>query len=77
MQSHKANCPRESLTIKYEGPVMLTICTNPKCAVLMAYCEHQVLVLSRKPDDPYTQPTTKWNEDGTVLSCTYCGKDVT
>jgi hypothetical protein len=62
--------------VKYEGPLWIEICLDPKCAKVFATCEHQVVVEGLDPMAP-TKPINKWNEDGSVLTCQYCGADVT
>ncbi len=62
--------------VKSEGPLWIEICLDPKCAKVMATCEHQIYVEGEDKLAP-TKPINTWNADGTILTCQYCGKDVT
>jgi len=68
-----------SATMKYLGPLELYICDDPQCAHIIAKCTHQVEI----PEDEDTVPRKfvksicEWNADGTILTCTFCGKDGT
>jgi hypothetical protein len=44
-----------------------------------ARCEHQVVDPIRQQETPHApmRSINTWNEDGTVLTCQYCGADVT
>lgn len=63
--------------IKYEGPLEILVCLDRKCAHITAKCTHQVGIPAEEDSVPrkYVTSACKWNEDGTVLRCTYCGKD--
>lgn len=66
-----------SATMKYVGTLELLICDDPKCAHITARCTHQIPIPEEEDSVPrkYTRSACKWNEDGTVLTCTFCGKD--
>lgn len=65
--------------VKSEGPLWIEICLDPQCAKVYARCEHQVIDPVRQREIPLapTRPINEWNEEGTVLTCQYCGADVT
>jgi hypothetical protein len=65
--------------VKYEGPLWIEICLDPKCAKVFAKCEHQVVDEDRARATPLapTISINTWNDNGTVLTCQYCGADVT
>lgn len=65
-----------SRMVKYEGPLWIEICLDPSCAAVMAKCEHQIIVEGENKLAP-TKSINTWNEDGTILTCQYCGADVT
>lgn len=63
--------------VKSEGPLWIEICLDPKCAeIAVCKCEHQIIVEGLDKLAP-TKPINTWNEDGTILTCQYCGADVT
>lgn len=76
-----------SSLIKYEGPLMIQICLDPKCAKVRAICEHQIMVYDEDTTEEEkelvytpkrrTKSICTWNDDGTVLTCQYCGVDGT
>lgn len=48
------------------------ICADPTCArIVVAKCTHSIGIY------PDNKTSCKWNEDGTILSCTFCGVDAT
>lgn len=68
----------ESRHVKYEGPVMMEICLDPQCAkIVVTMCEHQITDKNAENPLAPTRSINTWNNDGTVLTCQYCGKDVT
>lgn len=66
-------------SIKYVGPLELFICKDPHCAHIAARCTHQVEIPKEEDSIPrkYTKSTCEWNTEGTILTCTFCGKDGT
>jgi hypothetical protein len=68
-----------SMLAKSEGPLWVEICADPTCAHVVARCEHEVETdeLNDAGLPRYTKSICKWDEDGQVLRCTYCGKDCT
>lgn len=60
--------------VKQEGPLWIEICLDPECAAIMTKCEHQLPVTK---EDGYVKAINTWNDDGTILTCQYCGADVT
>lgn len=65
--------------IKYEGPLYIEICMDPKCAKVIAKCEHELPTeeLGENGLRLYVDSICTWNDEGTTLTCQYCGKDVT
>lgn len=65
--------------VKTEGPIWMEICLDPQCAKVRAKCEHQVVDPDRQLETPLSpmRSINTWNDDGTVLTCQYCGADVT
>lgn len=78
-EGYKCHGEHSSRHVKYEGPLWVEICLDAKCAKVIAKCEHQVVDEARKAETPLspTKSINKWNDDGTVLTCQYCGADVT
>jgi len=66
-------------TMKHLGPLELTICDDPQCAHIIAKCTHQVEIPEEEDTVPrkFVKSICEWNEDGTILTCTFCGKDGT
>lgn len=58
------------------GPLEVEICLDPKCAKVIAKCTH-LEITSSKGLTVETKSICAWNEDGTVLTCTFCGVDGT
>ncbi len=57
----RCDCPTQRIV--YVHPSLLVyICDNPKCAKIVAKCEHV---------------DCTWNDELTVLTCTFCGIDAT
>lgn len=65
--------------LKYVGTLELLICLDRQCAHIIAKCTHQIAIPESEDTVPrkYTTSACTWNEDGTVLRCTFCGKDGT
>lgn len=66
-------------SIKYVGPLEVYICADARCAHVRAHCTHQLEIPEAEDSNPrkYTKSICTWNKDGTVLTCTFCGKDGT
>ena len=63
--------------VKYAGPLEILICLDRKCAHIIAKCTHQTAIPESEDTPPrrFVTSACTWNEDGTVLTCTFCGKD--
>ncbi len=49
----------------YSGPndtLQIEVCSDPTCAHIKAACTHE---------------RCAWNNEGTILSCAFCGRDAT
>lgn len=57
-----------SNVMKNVGPLEVYICADPCCARVIARCTHQ---------DESAKSICTWNEEQTILSCTFCGVDAT
>lgn len=70
-REYKCDGGHLSRKIKYLGPVCVEICADPCCAKLFAQCEHAEGVY------PDNKSICEWNSSTTLLTCSFCGKDVT
>lgn len=78
-EGYKCDGTCSSRSVKSEGPIWLEICLDKDCAKVHARCEHQILDPIRQEETPLSpmRSINKWNDDGTILTCQYCGADVT
>lgn len=80
LREHPTKCENNfhpSRMVKQEGPLWIEICLDPTCAkVAVCKCEHQIFVEGEDKLAP-TKSICTWNEDGTILTCQYCGVDGT
>lgn len=69
----------QSQKVKYVGTLEVSICLDRQCAHIIAKCTHQTEIPESEDTVPrkYTKTACEWNEDGTVLTCTFCGVDGT
>jgi len=77
LRDHPIKCENNfhpSRMVKEEGPLWIEICLDPRCAKVTAKCEHQLPVAK---EDGYVKSINIWNDEGTILTCQYCGADVT
>lgn len=65
--------------LRHVGTMEIYICLDPQCAEITAKCTHQVEIPEVEDTKPrkFVKTACEWNEDGTVLLCTFCGKDGT
>jgi hypothetical protein len=70
-RSYICDSSHASLNYHDMGPLEVYICADPVCAKVIARCTHSEELF------PDNKSICKWNEEGTILSCTFCGKDVT
>jgi hypothetical protein len=66
-------------SVKYVDTLEVSICLDRQCAHIIAKCTHQTEIPESEDTVPrkYTKTACEWNEDGTVLTCTFCGVDGT
>jgi hypothetical protein len=76
---YKCDGSHSSRRMENVGPLEVEICSDPQCAKVSARCTHLEITGPSKlsPLLVETKSICKWNEDGTVLTCTFCGVDGT
>lgn len=82
LRSSQYECDNKNHLVRailYEGPLEITLCLDPNCAKVDAKCTHQLPIPPDQDSNPrkYTHSICKWNDEGTMLTCQFCGRDGT